>query len=155
MALIKEKKIWVIARDDKELGPYSATEIQQFINMGEVCAYDSIWKKGWDKWKLVGDIPLFSILPNLKAGEKCEITKKDIPDSEKYTSEIKPMLTPDDVKAYRNLKGVHVLGLWLLAGIPGIAAGYAVNAVVQSCKNSSDDDRYIDPKNINRRKEEM
>lgn len=147
MSLSEEQKIWVITRDEIELGPYSATEIQQFIKLGEVCADDSVWKKGWNKWKKISDIPLFSILTDLKTGENRELTKKPVPDAEKYKSEITPKISPKDIKAYRTLKGAQVVGLWALAGVPGIAGGYVVNAVVQNRKNSSDDDKYIDEKN--------
>jgi hypothetical protein len=48
---------WYIARDNQQIGPITAREMQEFIRRGHLKLNDHIWRPGFDNWRRASDVP--------------------------------------------------------------------------------------------------
>ena len=55
-----------VKRDDQEFGPYSLSELQQYVNSGNISAQDMAQSEGMTEWipvsQILGDIPIPPVL---------------------------------------------------------------------------------------------
>jgi TM2 domain-containing membrane protein YozV len=50
-----------LIKDDQKLGPYSAEQIQTFLQQKLVSSSDLCWADGWSSWMQVGNVPGLAI----------------------------------------------------------------------------------------------
>jgi hypothetical protein len=61
MSVIESDVQWFIARDGKQHGPLSDTEMRKLVELGHLRAADLVWRLGFPDWRTAGSV--FSIAP--------------------------------------------------------------------------------------------
>ena len=121
MSIAENEKIWVTLHCEDVFGPVSATEIRLAFREQKLNSDTFVWKKGWNAWKSVTEIPLFKIeLKGNSASKPPPAPSLRVPSLENFESIITPVVSASDLSVSHTNWDARRLawvgGSYLLAG---------------------------------------
>jgi hypothetical protein len=152
MSVAENEKIWVVFFGGNVYGPVSAMEIKYGLLDNKIKADDGLWKKGWNVWKRVQDIPLFAYQCSKSPGRDEPAPELPIPSAEDFQSVLTPQLSSKDVSTTVNWskKRLAIIGASYVIAGPVVAVAATVLTRQGSAKREAiqtKDASYINDRN--------
>jgi len=99
MSLAESEKSWVVYSKENIFGPVSALEIKAALRDSKVWNSDYVWKAGWESWKAISSIPIFTFESARQTSVPLSSPPNiPVPSPEEFKSVITPLVSAADLK---------------------------------------------------------